>query len=281
VHLGNGRWYDPALGRPLQPNPAGGAPTASQSLNRYAAGVAGIGGAAGQNALSGLAATAAQSIMGGGLGKGLELGIKQAGQALDVGRLRVNPWRLYQLEEAGYRHLFSYHRQGWYISQAVQPVGDDVLGVVGSSERIALSRLRAIRGLDVQLDWPLSARAGRWLRGPGGEFLAAGVVELALALPQLNDIWSDPYYNPVQKWTQAGVIGGSSLASIWLNTWWATTIEASAIETLGISVVVGVGLYAGVELVIKPGISWVYTQVLDVPDPFIKVRNLQPLGNSQ
>ncbi len=25
VHLGGGRWYDPALGRPLQPNPAGGA----------------------------------------------------------------------------------------------------------------------------------------------------------------------------------------------------------------------------------------------------------------
>ena len=26
VHLGDGRWYDPALGRPLQPNPAGGPP---------------------------------------------------------------------------------------------------------------------------------------------------------------------------------------------------------------------------------------------------------------
>lgn len=24
VHLGDGRWYDPALGRPLQPNAAGG-----------------------------------------------------------------------------------------------------------------------------------------------------------------------------------------------------------------------------------------------------------------
>ena len=37
VHLGGGRWYDPALGRPLQPNPAGGPPTAPQALNRYAA----------------------------------------------------------------------------------------------------------------------------------------------------------------------------------------------------------------------------------------------------
>jgi hypothetical protein len=37
VHLGGGRWYDPALGRPLQPNPAGGVPTVPQSLNRYAA----------------------------------------------------------------------------------------------------------------------------------------------------------------------------------------------------------------------------------------------------
>ncbi len=37
VHLGGGRWYDPALGRPLQPNPAGGPPTVPQVLNRYAA----------------------------------------------------------------------------------------------------------------------------------------------------------------------------------------------------------------------------------------------------
>lgn len=37
VHVGGGRWYDPALGRPLQPNPAGGAPTAPQTISRYAA----------------------------------------------------------------------------------------------------------------------------------------------------------------------------------------------------------------------------------------------------
>ena len=37
VHLGGGRYYDPALGRPLQPNSAGGLPSVPQSLNRYAA----------------------------------------------------------------------------------------------------------------------------------------------------------------------------------------------------------------------------------------------------
>jgi hypothetical protein len=37
IHLGNGRWYDPSLGRPLQPNPVGGPPTLPQALNRYAA----------------------------------------------------------------------------------------------------------------------------------------------------------------------------------------------------------------------------------------------------
>jgi hypothetical protein len=35
VYLGDGRWYDPALGRPLQPNPVGGPPTLPQALNRY------------------------------------------------------------------------------------------------------------------------------------------------------------------------------------------------------------------------------------------------------
>ncbi len=37
VHLGNGRYYDPSMGRPLQPNPFGGPPTVPQDLNRYAA----------------------------------------------------------------------------------------------------------------------------------------------------------------------------------------------------------------------------------------------------
>jgi RHS repeat-associated protein len=37
VHLGQGRWYDPGLGRPLQPDPVGGPPSVPQALNRYAA----------------------------------------------------------------------------------------------------------------------------------------------------------------------------------------------------------------------------------------------------
>lgn len=36
VHWGGGRWYDPALGRPLPLNLAGGRPTVPQALNRYA-----------------------------------------------------------------------------------------------------------------------------------------------------------------------------------------------------------------------------------------------------
>jgi len=254
-----------------------------QSLNRYAAtslGPVGVGEGAGeQNVLYGLAATAAQSIIGGGLGKGLELGIKQAGQALDVGRLRVNPWRLYQLEEAGYRHLFSYHRQGWYISQAVQPVGDDVLGVAGSAEQIALGRLRAIRGLEMQLDWPLSAKAGRWLRGPGGELLAVGAVELALALPQLNDIWSDPYYNPGQKWTQAGVVFGSSAASVGAGMWAVSALELGGMAAFSTEVAIGMTVYGLFEVAVKPGISW-FAEQFGKPDPFTKYRNLKPLGDT-
>jgi hypothetical protein len=37
VYLGDGRYYDPTLGRPLQPNPVGGPPALPQALNRYAA----------------------------------------------------------------------------------------------------------------------------------------------------------------------------------------------------------------------------------------------------
>lgn len=37
VYLGGGRYYDPSLGRPLQPIPIGGPPTVPQALNRYSA----------------------------------------------------------------------------------------------------------------------------------------------------------------------------------------------------------------------------------------------------
>jgi hypothetical protein len=37
VHLGDGRWYDPAWGRPLQPNTDTNLPTIPQALNRFTA----------------------------------------------------------------------------------------------------------------------------------------------------------------------------------------------------------------------------------------------------
>ncbi len=37
VYQGQGRYYDPALGRPLQPHPVGGPPLVPQGLNRYTA----------------------------------------------------------------------------------------------------------------------------------------------------------------------------------------------------------------------------------------------------
>jgi hypothetical protein len=55
VYLGDGRYYDPALGRPLPPNPAGGPPTVPQALNRYAAtawGAPGVAQGANQLAIS-------------------------------------------------------------------------------------------------------------------------------------------------------------------------------------------------------------------------------------
>jgi hypothetical protein len=54
VHWGSGRWYDPFLGRPLQPNPAGNPPTVPQALNRYAAGLLGQPGVAQAAAASSL-----------------------------------------------------------------------------------------------------------------------------------------------------------------------------------------------------------------------------------
>ncbi len=279
VHLGNGRWYDPSVGRSLQPDPVGGPPSVPQALNRYAVPVGGTGvaQAAQPNILYNLGATALQSTIGSGIGKGLEAGIKQVGQALDVGYLRVNPWRLYQLKNAGYRHLFTYHRQGWYISEAVQPVGDDVLSVVGRSEQIALSRLRSIRGLKWELDWPLSAKAGKWLRGLGGEFLAASAVELALAYPELAEPWGNPYLSDEQRWVQNSVTGSRALISAGLSAWLIATTEASFIPGIGIGIGVGVAVYGVFEYGFKPFVSFVFTTA-GRSDPYQDYRNLKPVG---
>ncbi len=287
VHLGNCRFYDPELGRPLQPNPAGGPPTVPQSLNRYAATAVGapgvVEGAGQQSALYGAGSVALQGIVGGAAGKGLELGLKQAGQALDVGYLRVNPWRLYQLKNAGYRHLFTYERQGWYISEAIQPVGDDVLGVVGRSERIALSRLRSIRGLEMQLDWPITAKAGKWLRGLGGGFLAGSVAELALSLPDFVEPWRNPYFNNTQRVAQKFVTFGGALAGTGVGIWVG---NAAAMASLGGPVTFvavtasGVVVFVAWEGLIKPGVSWVFPKV-GLRDPYQEYRNLKPLGGGQ
>ena len=37
MHVGGGKWHDPVLGRPLQPNANGSLPTVPQALNRFAA----------------------------------------------------------------------------------------------------------------------------------------------------------------------------------------------------------------------------------------------------
>jgi hypothetical protein len=268
----------------LQPNPLGGPPTVPQALNRYAATSLGppgvVEGAGQQSALYGAGSVALQGIVGGAVGKGLEFGIKQVGQALDVGYLRVNPWRLYQLKNAGYRHLFTYHRQGWYISKAVQPVSDDVFSVAGRSEQIALSRLRSIRGLDVQLDWSPSAKAGKWLRGLGGELLAASIVELALAYPDLAEPWGNPYFSNEQRWVQNSVTGVGAFTSVGLSAWLIAATEASVLPGIGIGIGVGVAVYGVFEYGVKPLVSWTWVNVFQAREPYKEYRNLKPLGSN-
>ena len=48
---------------------------------------------------------------------------------------------------------------------------------------------------------------------------------------------------------------------------------------IGTGVVVGVGVNYAWDNLVKPGVSWIYVNVVRTNDPFIDIRNLAPIGS--
>jgi hypothetical protein len=282
VHLGGGRWYDPALGRPLQPNPVGGPPTVPQALNRYAAtslGPPGVAEAAGS---------------GGGLLPSWSPGII-AGRASGVGFSLLNETGTFSRGIFGANYTLSVYRfgqklydfgPGWQqIDQGFFTKSIDG-AAVGEFNRVGI--IRALRWVHPEDEFKVVVKrtpgSGRFfsLNGPGlfGKSilnkaglvdLGGGVLVAVGAELAFGNYWDDPYLKGWQKGGQFGVaVMGSGVS-------WG--VVAGAGFLVGGPLGVGATLVvAGVtELIWSVAIAPTLNSVAGFDE---RVRNLQPLGQN-
>ena len=208
VHLGGGRWYDPALGRPLQPNPAGGPPIVLQALNRYAATPLGQPGvaAAQYQRNAGERLSVQQYLLNTTIGESIEgtLGIGVDEFIGVSGHLTIKANNAV-LGRAGYQGLFERTlslgrgRGALYRSGLVTPIGNRSYQMKGSDLVIDLNHLES------------KVKSSQWgVEYPGGQAFAASgafgdafkselIVELAFAIPEVASVIGNPYFEPWQK----------------------------------------------------------------------------------
>jgi hypothetical protein len=296
-----GRYYDPVVGIHLQPNPFGGVPEAPQSLNLYAAtsvgrGMPGAGQAAvnGPNHLQGLFNATAQNTIAGLMG----LPISRYADNLTVaGRLKIKGYKSV-FKRAGYLDVFTDpggRGKREFVSELVEPLGNLRYRVVNGSQVgtvIDLSQLKTEGRL--KLGYPGGTRASafvdervlykpfqRFLGSFPGEFVSGSVAELAVAVPEVFGIWNNPYFNNYQKGIQTSVTVAGAVTSAGVGAY-ITTIPAVASLGGPVVFVIGVGtgviVYAGFEYLIKPGVSFIATEVVGTRDPYKEYRDLRPLG---
>ncbi len=223
VYQGGGRWYDPALGRPLQPNAAGGPPTVPQALNRYTAtplGQPGVYQAVASRSDFGLWAQqqAIKTPIGQAIG-----GDAFAWGAKETGWLRVSIQAEQRLIPESLQHLDLISRQSPGFNRRVR-------GLFQNGFRTAFSdayhiEARAGRVHRSVLNLRLSDAANLNLRVLEREtvdvFLTSGKAiagDLGLAIGlgvafQVWGDWDDPDVTAGQKWGRVGATGGGALLS--------------------------------------------------------------------
>jgi hypothetical protein len=236
VHLGNGRWYDPALGRPLQPNPAGGPPTVPQALNRYAATSMGPPGVAEAVATSGIDLTSPTAWI--GLVANVGLGVAGQNVVAQSGRL-VLQGSASALEKT----LVGKGVPFDVVSEITigGPLGSFAIGLnrilvekllifevatqgeVGVIKKLGSNRF-LFNKFATEIDASgLSVTAYRrgFLLGESkalSAILGAGLTGVVDAGYELYGFatgsgrWGNPYWQPWQKNTQAGLVVGSDIA---------------------------------------------------------------------
>jgi hypothetical protein len=300
VHQGNGRYYDPTLGRPLQPNPAGGPPAAPQALNRYAATPAGQVGVAAEvyQTMAGNRLSLSQYFLDQARGEVREgfagLGVAATTEAYAreavKGRLDVSPFRIFRIARAGYGDAFTEAPGGRYVSDLVARLGPEKYRSLDSGMVIDLSLVRRdYARFQPRFGFDESGLK-RVLGGKfSGEFVGGALVELAFALPELEATWSNPYFTPGQQRVQTVVTLGGVGASAVVGAGIQVGVSVKLGGVLGawvgpVGFVAGVSAGVGVNFfwdhAVRPGVSWVFVNLLQRPDPFSETRNLVPFkGN--
>jgi YD repeat-containing protein len=284
VHLGNGRWFDPALGRPLQPNPVGGVPMVPQSLNRYSATSLGQ---------PGVAEAAVQSTFGTRL-------LQAAGNSLVVNSINEAASLYANHYVYLYAHINRVDIQGKYprlfgrttnsLGEVqsripVKPLGNGRFALPWQKEPINLREFDTLkrRGKNLRIYFSASDNAFKRLLRSSGEATPGLLLDLALAGPELLAPWQNPYFNTEQRFVQnvatlGGVAAGTGVGA-WVGSA-ATTAGLGGPATFAVVTVSGVVVFATWEGIIKPAVSWTFTS-FGRPDPYQEYRNLKPLVGGQ
>lgn len=287
MHTGGGRFYDPALGRPLQPNAFGGIPTVPQSLNRYGATSMGAPGVA-EGVLNGIGALAPIAISRGyGLGVGLAneagffgKGIFGASYELRVSHLSpplsFAPNGLPHVESLG---------SGWQrIGPGLYRLGSDNADVLNEVWVIEALRRHADPESKIRFLAHKAPGIGLFdpLDGPGfygkGILNKLGLLDLGVASfltigteIAFGSYWDDPYLDRTQKAGQFGVAVFGTLVS------WGVVA--------GVGFMVGGSLGSGASLLVGGVTELIWTfsvgPVLNSTAGFdLRERRLKPLAAS-
>ena len=296
VHLGDGRWYDPALGRPLQPNAAGGPPTLPQALNRYAAtplGQPGVAGTAASSAMLGFATSVAKNATSNALSYAVAetLGNTFAEEVVTsvqrIGKVHITANNAL-LNRAGVSQFFT--RTGG-SSRAIEYASTEVLER-GSGRYSVLTNGTVIDLAEItshgKPGWPLSygdepfellrevSERGIVVKTVNTffrDFAWNAGITAAIETPFfINNVLSDPYLTPQQKVLQAGItgLGIGGAGAIGAGVGYAFGNVPGAIAGF----VVGLGYeYILVPYVIQP----VIYNITGI-DPYARTRQLAPLG---
>jgi hypothetical protein len=290
------------LGRPLQPNPAGGPPTVPQALNRYAATPLGQPGVAeGTTSLPALgyalsiAKNAAAGALGYAVGEALGPDAYEIITVLRIGRLQLSATNRL-LQGSGVLDLFTKvkgtggrGKSAEYISGLVRETGEDVFKVAEGPNTGRIINL-----------WEMRAQqSNRWLvkYGPEGPFEVTGYsstvervflstfwrdfgwnagIAIAVETPFfVGNVLNDPYLTSQQKIYQGVItLGGiGTVAGVGAGVGAAFGAAYGNLPGAVAGFLAGLGYeYALVPLIIRPLIY----QLRGV-DPYDRTRRLAPL----
>jgi hypothetical protein len=256
VYLGAGRWYDPALGRPLQPNPVGGPPMLPQALNRYAAtawGPPGVAEGVSSQAGSPLLSTFEKAVFKTALTyfgfRTLQLMAVPIVPAWGPLSLRMSryAWGRYYGDPAirawfksGVKYQKSFYT--WELKYRARQIGPDLFEV---EEQELLRIRRGTRGAKIEVlydSYGLNPRI-RFLSGAAWAFVLSGSV-------QLWSDWDDPYFTMGQKFQRAGITGLEGVAVYAITLGGATLLGLNPVGVALLGLGIGFIWFSGAHPII-------------------------------